>query len=110
MDSRITEVTPQWSVPASADNAVATATRAGEPGRTHFVSGFLASFSAQVAGKELTLSDGGTVIVRTHVHNSLALMLPKPLRITPGQPVTLSLQASGSAGVVGAVTLFGYTV
>lgn len=98
-----------WTLTATADNAAATVTKAGEAGKSHYITGIAASFSA-AAVKLLTLKDGATVIGNWFVHNTLALTFPKPIRITAGNAVELSLAASGAAGTVGAVVLMGYTI
>lgn len=97
-----------WSVTATATAATATSTRPAEAGRRHYVTGISGSFgAAQIA--LMTLSDGATVIGNHHVHNQRSVEFPTPLEITEGNAVSLALGA-GAAGVVGAVTLTGYTV
>jgi hypothetical protein len=100
----------EWSeVPAAADNLAVTATRAAVAGKSHYVTGFSASFSAAVAGKLLELKDGATVIWRGYVHNERDIEFQHPRKITAGAAASLTLAASGTAAVLGAVTLHGYT-
>lgn len=106
----------QWCLTATADNAAATVTKAGQAGQnafgegiSHYVTGIAGSFSA-AAIKLLTLKDGATVIGNWYVHNAFALTFPKPIKITAGNAVELSLAASGTAGTIGAVVLMGYTI
>lgn len=98
----------EWSVTATATAAAATATRAAEAGKSHYITGISGSFgAAQIA--LMTLSDGVTVIGNFHVHNQRDVHFDKPVRITAGNAASMTL-AAGAAGVVGAVTLRGYTV
>ncbi len=100
-----------WCVTvAPVDNAAATVSKAGVAGKTHFVTGISASFSAAVAGKLLTLKDDTTVIGNYHVHNQRDVPVPKPIKITQGKAAELSLAASGSGGTLGTVTLTGFTI
>jgi len=98
----------KWSETATADNAAATATHAAESGNAHYVTGVSGSFSA-AAIKLLTLKDGSTIIGNYHVHNQRDIVFDEPLRITSGAAVVVSLAASGSAGVIGAVVVTGFT-
>lgn len=109
-DVQITEDTPAWVETANADNVAATATRAAETGKSHYVTSVSASFSASVAGALLTISEGAAEIARVYVHDHAEVSLPKPIEIAEGTAVSAELAASGSAGVVGAVNLTGYTV
>lgn len=105
----IGDVSPaEWSITATADNAAATATRAAEAGKSHYITAIFGSFSA-AAIKLATLKDGTTVIGNYYVHNADSVPLARPLKITSGAAAELSLAASGTAGVIGAVTLKGYT-
>lgn len=95
---------------AGIDNATATAMHpAPASNQCHYVTSISASFSAAVAGKLLTLKDGNTVIGNYYVHNQRDIPLPKPLRMTNGNAVSLVLAASGVGGQLGAVTLKGFT-
>lgn len=97
-----------WSLSATATAAAATVTRAAEADKSHFITGISGSFgAAQIA--LMTLSDGGAVIANFHVHNQRNIEFAKPIKITAGNAVSASLGA-GAAGVVGAITLTGYTV
>lgn len=98
-----------WSITATADNAAATVTRAGEAGKSHFITSISGSFSA-AAIKLLTLKDGAAIIGNFHVHNQREIVFAKPIKITAGAAAELSLAASGTAAVIGAVTMTGYTI
>lgn len=99
-----------WVESATADNAVATATRAAAPaGERHRITGVTASFGAAAAGKLLEILDGSTVIWSGFVHDQLSVSFAAPLAGADGGPVSARLAASGGLGVVGAVTLTGYT-
>lgn len=98
-----------WSVTATADNAAATATKAAEAGKSHYVTSISGAFSA-AAIKLMTLKDGTTVIGNHYVHNASGFNFANPIKIASGNLAELSLAASGTAGVIGAVTLNGFTL
>lgn len=98
-----------WSITATADNAAATATKAAEAAKSHYITGITGTFSAAVSGKLMTLKDGATVIGNFHVHNQFAHTFPAPIKIAVNTAAELSLAASGTASQIGAVTLTGYT-
>lgn len=110
-DSRVTVSgrPSTWSVTATADNAAATATKAAEAGKSHYITAISGSFSA-AAIKLMTIKDGAAIIDNFYVHNALGLVFPNPIKITAGNLAELSLAASGTAGVIGAVNLHGYTL
>jgi hypothetical protein len=100
-----------WAEGANADNLAATATKAaGGTATRHYVTGVSGSFSAAAAGKELLLKDGATVIGRWYVHNQLHITFPVPIEISDNAAAEAVLAASGTLGVLGAVTLTGFTV
>lgn len=96
-----------WSITARVDNGAATVTRAAEAGR-HFVTAIHASFSA-AAIRLLTLSEGGTIVANFDVHNQRDVVLPSPREFAAGTAVSATLAASGALGVLGTITVFGYT-
>lgn len=98
-----------WVASASADNAIAVATKAGEASKSHYVTAILASFSAS-ATKLLQLKDGAAVIAEFYVKDSQVVTLPTPIKITAGNAASAELAASGTAGTVGKVGLVGFTV
>lgn len=105
-----------WSeAGAAADNAQATATHAAEAGKSHYVTGVSAAFSAAVVGALLEVKEdpgGGSeaVLYRTYVHDQRDLEFPKALKATEGLAVGAELGASGGAGTTGVVSLSGYTI
>lgn len=99
----------KWSVTGTADNATASATRAAETGKAHYVTGIHGSFSAANI-KLMTLKDGSTIIGNFHVHNQRDVHFDRPLRITQGNAALLELAASGVGGQIGAVTITGFTL
>jgi hypothetical protein len=100
-----------WSVAGvAADNALASAIRAAEAGKSHYITGVSAAYSAAVVGKLLEVKDGATVLHRTYVHSARDLEWPKPLKGTAGNAVSVELAASGSLGQLGVVSLTGYTI
>ena len=112
LDTRLANLLAQdvslWTERAEATAAAATAVRAAEVGRTHYIVSVVASYgAAQIGG--LDVSDGPTVVLSTHVHNQLVISLPRPLKATAGNAVSATLGA-GAAGVVGRVNIIGFTV
>lgn len=99
----------RWTVTATADNSAATATKAAESGKAHYICSISGSFSAAVI-KLMTLKDGTTVIGNFHVHNQRDVTFDRPVRITTGAAAELSLAASGAGGTIGAVTITGFTL
>jgi len=99
----------EWTETVTANNAAATVTHAAETVGAHYITSISGSFSA-AAIKLMTLKDGTTVIGNYHIHNADFIPFAKPIRITMGAIAELSLAASGTGGVIGAVTMTGFTV
>lgn len=91
---------------ANATNALATATKAAVTGKTHYITGVSASYSAAAIGT-LQIKDGSTVIWEGSIHNQRDVKF-KGLRATTGNAVSAEL-AAGGAGVVGRVNIMGFT-
>jgi hypothetical protein len=99
-----------WVETANADNAVALVTRAAPTGGlAHRITSISGSFSGSVAGALLTLKQGAVEIGRWYVYDAFALPFVSPIDIDAETAVSLELAASGSLGVIGAVTMTGYT-
>lgn len=98
-----------WSITATSDNAIATATKAAEAGKSHYITSIAGSYSAANIGL-ITVSDGAAVVGNYHTHNQRDVVLSRPFRAVSGNAVSVSLAASGTVGVIGAVTITGYTV
>lgn len=101
-------VAAQWSVTATGDNATATVTRPGEPGKSHYITYVGGSYSGKVGGGEMLLKDGSLIVGDYFVHDARGIAFSYPLKATEGSSVGLSL-AAGGLGVKGACTLQGYT-
>ena len=100
----------QWTATETKDNALATASKtAPSEGKSHYVTGLSASFSAAAAGKQLQLKAGTTVLGTWYVHDALDVAFPAPIVIPGSQAVSAELEASGTGGTVGAVVLMGRT-
>lgn len=97
-----------WSITATADNAAASVTRAAVAGQSHYITSIAAGFSA-AAIKLLTLADGAAVIGNFYVHNRETIVFPLPIKLTANQAAALQLAASGTLGVIGSVTMTGFT-
>lgn len=98
-----------WVVSASQDNALASATKAADDvGRSHYITGVYASYSAAKTGL-LQVKVGSTVVFEHYVVNSEAINFEIPIQCAPGQAVSAELAASGTAGQIGKVNLTGFT-
>ena len=101
-------ITP-WILTATADNTDITLTKSGVSGASHYIVAIYASYSGS-ATKLMILKDGTNVIGNFHVINSRNIEPKKPIKITPGNDVSVVLPASGTAGVIGALTVIGFTL
>lgn len=107
----------EWSVPASAVNGIATATRAGQAGRRHYITGFTVSASggAVAAAVAFQVRDSAGANIRDQVEIPAAVLAPipvdydNPMEAPVGADVDGNLPALG-AGVKGTVVLRGYTL
>jgi len=110
-DYLIDVVRHSWvEVVQGAANSVATVTHSAEAQRHHIVTKVDASYSVSTASGELTVSYDAVVVARKHVHAAGAidfgiLGFENP---TANTTVAASL-AAGGGGVVGDVTLSGYS-
>lgn len=93
----------------TANNAAATVTKAAAAGTQHVITGIAASFSGAAAGKLMTLKAGAAIIANFYVHNQFRHSFETPVVLADNEAAELSLAASGSAGVNGAVVLTGYS-
>lgn len=101
---------PGWIARASADNALATASKAADGTRQHIVYGVTASFSTAAANKLLTIKDGTTIVFQAYVTNALSIVFERGIAMTPGGACSAELAASGTGGQSGDVNLHGVTV
>jgi len=99
-----------WSVVAAADNAVATAAKAASPSQRHYVLAVDAGYSTASISGILTVKRGTTVIAQKPIHGAGAFDFPYGLPGNVNEAVSAELTASGSPGVLGYVTLHGYSV
>lgn len=100
----------EWTESDSKDNATATATHALEAGARHCITKVIASFGAAAAGKLLQIKKGAVVAAEYFIHNADEIdFSDSPLRGNAGEAVSAVLVASGTGGVLGKVTMFGYT-
>lgn len=98
--------TTDWCVSVTADNLAATVTRAAESDKAHYVTAITASFSA-ASTKLLTIKDGATVIGSFYVVNNEVINFATPVKVSG--VLEVSLAASGTTAVIGAVTVAGIT-
>ncbi len=99
-----------WSDTDSQDNSKATAQEAASTDEVHVVEGVDAGYSAATAGALLQIKDGSTVIWETYVYDHVEKSFPDGvLQGTKGNAVSAELAASGGAGTLGKVNLYGYS-
>ncbi len=101
----------QWTVVASQTNATATATKAADATKQHYLTGISFSMSAAPAAPvTVQVKDGTTVLDQFQIPAAaqapLILNYVPPLAITPGNLAEITVGALG-AGVVGTVVLKG---
>ncbi len=102
----VDKITGISSTTISADNAAATITLAAPAaGVAHYVWGIIVGFVGGAATKLCTVKDGATVKENLPVVNSLTTERAKPLKITDATALEVSLAASGTAGIIGYVTV-----
>lgn len=101
------ERSTEWSAQADATAALATATRAAEADSSHYVTAIEASYGSGQIGT-LTVRAGATVLFTQAVHNQREIAFHTPLKLPAGTSAVAELSA-GSVGVVGRVSLHGYT-
>lgn len=100
---------------ATADNGIATASVAAVVGARHFMTGVICSWSAAPAAAYKTLTVKlGTSAVALFTFDPLKdglmqIPFPSPIHGDYNQAVSVELSASGTGGVSGRVTLFGFT-
>lgn len=95
------------------DNAPATATKAATGAVRHFITGFVADYSAAVSAiKTITVKRGSTTLL-TYRHDfgqgPAVIALPSPLHGDVNEAVSVELAASGTLGTTGRVHLLGFT-
>lgn len=100
--------TSPWSVTDLQTNAAATATKAAESGKSHYLTMATACMESGEA-KPVELKDGDTVLHTFYAKQETPpLLFIPPLKITQGALVSLGI-AAGAASVDSMVTLFGFT-
>lgn len=100
----------RWVVSATADNAAAVATKVAAAGIQHVITAIAAGYNTALAGKSLQLKEGAGVLADYYIHDQFVMPLPEPIVMADNTEASLTLEASGTAGQIGAVTLFGYSV
>lgn len=103
-----------WTeVGTSAANAPVTVTHAAEPGLAHQVTHIQAAFDVPpTTGSIIELQEGPaftTILWHSFVSDDIYVDFSHPIEVNLGAAVRLVLNAGG-AGVIGKITLAGYTV
>lgn len=100
-----------WSETAlSGSNAAVTVTRAGESGKSHYITAIIVSINGAGAGlaqfkdNDITKAQG-----YARLDANFVVPLPAPYKCVVGAPAALTMAAAG-VGVISAVTLVGYTI
>lgn len=106
----------EWRETASANNGVATATRAAEAGKRHYITGFSISASTAITAAgvvaQIRRNGGGTVIREFNIPNAaiapIIYEFKQVLEIPTNQSADITLSALGT-GITGRVELVGFT-
>lgn len=105
----------EWRVTATGTNAILLATKAGQAGQNHYVTGFSFSASGTIAASVTVdiRQDNGNTYRRTFIIPNAAVApiiyeFRRALRIPEGLDCDITTQALGS-GVTGRVELVGFT-
>ncbi len=98
-----------WTLTGSADNAAITLTKAGVTGQSHYITGIMAGYSQSKTGL-LQLKDGANVIFEHYIVNADVITLNNPIKLTAGNDLTATLEASGTAGMIGKLNVIGFTM
>ena len=100
-----------WVDTDNADNSAATATKAAAGGAlSHYITSVSGGYDATVSGADLILKHGTTEVARWQVYDSFSLSFSSPIQLPPNTVANLVLDASGTGGTVGSVTMTGYTL
>lgn len=101
----------EWTRVASISAATAAVTvAAGGSGYRHVITGVIASYHTPTSLAGLLIVHNGSVqVVRNDVFNALALDFSHGIRCSDNGVASASL-ATGGTGVIGSVTIRGYTV
>lgn len=100
-----------WVKNASADNALATATKTGEANKAHVIKSVAAGYDTAVATKKkVTVKDDTTAldVVKLTLDASFSYLVGVPG--STGKAVSVELEASGTAGNFGTVSIHGYSI
>lgn len=99
-----------WVAQDTDDNATSTATKAAPENGAHYITSVSGGYSGTKAGKTLILKQGTTELARWYVYDSFSLSFSSPIKLAPGAVANLELEASGTGGTFGSVTMTGYSV
>lgn len=97
-----------WAMHDTKNNGLITLTKAGEPGKSHYICGTIAAFDTTLVSI-LQVKDDTTIIAYAVASQACANTDLFKLKITEGNDAIFILPASGTAGVTGYLTVFGYT-
>lgn len=98
-----------WSALGNADNALVTVTQAADArGRSHRVTTILASYSGVSTGL-LRVLQAAVPIAEYVIVNNAVINFSEPLMVGASSALSVTLAASGTAGIIGRVTVVGYT-
>ncbi|MCI0349128.1 MAG: hypothetical protein L0Z53_06845 [Acidobacteriales bacterium] len=115
-DQRLTASAAKANSSGSVDNAAATATFAAAVGTRHFVQGVVAAYAAAPATgahlATLTYTYGGaaqTISFQVSVGTWQLYFGNNPVETDANTAVTLTVPASGTAGVFGSASIYGFS-
>lgn len=116
VDQRLSGSAVKANSSGSVDNAAATATFAAVAGIRHFVQGAIASYSAATAAgahlATLTYTYGGvaqTISFQASAGVAHIRFGSNPVETDANTAVTLTVAASGTVGVFGSASIYGFS-
>lgn len=102
----------EWVESVSAiSSAAATVSHASESGKTHYVTGFIASYRSNLAQARLVdIYDGATKTFGVYAGtNPMPVIFPRPVRLTQSSAATVVAAAAAAASGELHLSVFGYT-
>ncbi|GEM_PF-5948659 len=98
-----------WTESDTQTNAAATASRAAETGKKHYIDTIIASFTGGGNAAKLAVKNGNETLFTVDVHDQIVIPFAVPLEGIRGNLISAELGAGGS-GVDGSVAIIGHSV
>lgn len=109
-----TGIAAEWTAVTQADNASAAPSVAANTTKRHYITKVVCGYSAApAAAKTMTLTDGATNVVRCYFtttdFGTKVFDFNPPLEFTVNSIASATLPASGTGGVLGHISIHGFT-